>query len=152
VKQRPALPKSKWKARQADKSAPPIGVRPVKRAPAKITPSKIEVYVEPGEPVVKAFVLTKGAKQLAVRSWRWTAEGIVVSCLCELGYACPVNGRALKPADPAGIEVQIKEQIEQLRRDYGIPLRRVLYYAFVRGVPQQVQRLTLSGEWKTRQG
>ena len=146
VKERPALSKSKGKARQADKPT-----RPIKRVPAKITPSKIEVYVEPGEPVVNAFVLTKGAKQLAARSWKLTSGVIVVSCLCELGYACPVDGRTLEPADPAGIEAQIKEQIDHLRRDYGIPTRRVLYYAFVRGVPKQVQRLTLPGEWKTRQ-
>jgi len=88
---------------------------------------------------------------LAARSWKLTSGVIVVSCLCELGYACPVDGRTLEPADPAGIEAQIKEQIDHLRRDYGIPTRRVLYYAFVRGVPKQVQRLTLSGEWKTRQ-
>ena len=146
VKEQPASPKDKAKTRQAAQLA-----RPIRRAPAKITPSKIEVYVEPGEPVVNAFVLTKGAKQLAVRSWKLTDEAIEVSCLCELGYACPVDGRTLEPADPAGIEAQIKEQIEHLRQDYSIPTRRVLYYAFVRGVSQQVQRLTLSGEWKTRQ-
>lgn len=132
--------------------APAKSQRPIGRVPVKVTPSKIEVYIESEEPVINAFVLTKGAKQLAVRSWKLTGEAIVVSCLCELGYACPVHGRRLEPADPAGIEAQIKEQIEQLRRDYSIPARRVLYYALVRGVPQQVQRLTLPGEWKTRQG
>jgi hypothetical protein len=143
---------SEGQVRRTAKPASPKSQRPIGRVPVKVTPSKIEVYVEPKEPVVNAFVLTKGAKQVAVRSWKWTGGAIVVSCLCELGYACPVDGRTLEPADRAGIEAQIKEQIEQLRRDYGIPLRRVLYYAFVRGVPQQVQRLTLSGEWKTRQG
>jgi hypothetical protein len=110
------------------------------------------VYVEPGEPEVNAFVLTKGRKQLAVRSWTWTDEGIAVSCRCELGYRCPIDGTILEPADPAGIDTQIKEQIENLRRDYGIPARQVSYYAFVRGAHQQVQRLTLTGAWKTRQG
>jgi len=86
-----------------------------------------------------------------MRSWRWTPGAIQVSCFCELGYNCPVDGTTLKPAAPSGIEAQIKEEIEQLRKDYSIPVRRVLYYAFVRGMPQQVPRLTLSGEWKTRQ-
>ena len=152
VIERPAPSKSKGKARQAGKPVSPTSMRPIERAPATITASKIEVYVEPGEPVVNAFVLTKGGKQLAVRSWKWTAGAIVVSCLCELGYACPIDGTALKPADPAGIEAQIKEQIDRLRQDYSIPVRRVLYHAFVRGGYQQVQRLTLPGEWKTRQG
>jgi hypothetical protein len=102
--------------------------------------------------VVNAFVLTKGAKRLAIRSWRWTGKAIVVSCLCELGYACPVHGRILEPADPTGIEAQIREQIELLRQDYSIPTRRVLYFAFVWGVPQQVQRLSLPSVWKIRQG
>ena len=116
-----------------------------------MTPSKIEVYVESEEPVVNAFVLTKGAKQLAVRSWKWTGQAIAVTCLCELGYACPLNGRLLEPDNAAGIEAQIRAQIEDLRRDYGISTRRVLYYAFVHGVPRQVPRLTLTGEWKAKQ-
>lgn len=149
-KERPASPQGKGKARQAGKPVPPRRQRPVAPAPVKVTPSKIDVYVEPGEPVVNALVLTKGAKQLAVRSWKWTDGAIAVTCLCELGYACPVNGRTLEPDDAAGIEAQIRAQIEDLRQDYGIPTRRVIYHAFVRGVPQQVSRLTLTGDWKTK--
>jgi hypothetical protein len=154
VKERPAPRRSQGKARPVakPKPAPKRTPRPAERTPARPTPSKIEVYVESEAPVVNAFVLTKGAKKVAVRSWEWTDRGIVVTCLCELGWACPVNGRVLKTEGGAGIEAQIKAQIEDLRRDYGVPARRVLYFALVRGLPQQVPRLTLPAEWKTKQG
>jgi len=112
------------------------------------TPYKIEVYVEPRAPVVNGFVLTKGKKQIAVRSWELTDEGIVVTCQCEKWYRCPADGAVLEPADSSGIEAQIEEQIEALRREYGISARRVFRHAVVRGTPRQVPRLVLRGEWR----
>ena len=38
--------------------------------------------------------------------------------------------------------------IEALRREYGVPTRRVLYYTAVLGTARQVPRLTLPGERK----
>ncbi len=61
-----------------------------------------------------------------------------------------MDGRVLEQMDVAGIETQLKAQIEALRREYGIPMRRVLYYALVHGAARQVPRLTLPGKWKTK--
>jgi len=122
--------------------------RPVKKKPRTPTPYKIEVYIEPRVPVVNGFVLTKGQKQIAVRSWELTDEGIVVTCQCEKWYRCPADGTVLEPADVSGIEAQIEEQIEELRREYGIPTRRVFRHAVVRGASRQVPRVVLRGEWR----
>jgi len=122
--------------------------RPVKKKPRTPTPYKIEVYIEPRAPVVDAFVLSKGQKQIAVRSWELTGEGIVVTCWCEKGWYCSADGTVLEPADVSGIEAQIEAQIENLRREYGISARRVFRHAVVRGAPRQVPRLVLRGEWR----
>jgi len=152
VKEQPASPRGKEKGRRADKPIPGTAVPRVMKPPARVIPSKIAVYTASDTPVVDAFVLTQGAKQVAVRSWDWTDQGILVTCRCEKGYGCPADRTVLDPADPAGIEAQIRTQIEDLRREYGIPIRRVLYHAVVHGVLRQVPRLMLPGEWKTMRG
>jgi hypothetical protein len=129
-------------ARQAVRS-------PVKKSSVGPTPYKIEVYAEPGVPVVNAFVLAKGKKQFAVRSWELTNEGIVVTCQCEKWYHCPVDGKVLEPAEPAAIEAQIEAQIEELRREYGVSARRVFRHVFVGGALRQVTRVALRGAWKS---
>lgn len=149
VSKGPAPPPGK-KKRKATKPAPRKAARPVRKVPAKLAASKIEVYIEFDTPVVNAFVLTKGNKQVAVRSWEWTGQEILVTCHCEKGYRCPAQGTILGPADDAGIEAQIRAQVESLRREYGLSLRRVLYYTPVHGTVKQVSRLTLPGEWKTK--
>lgn len=85
----------------------------------------------------------KGNKQIAVRSWELTDDGIVVTCQCEKWYRCPVDGTVLEPAAPSGIETQI----EDLRREYSISARRVLRIAMAHGAPRQVSRVVLRGKW-----
>ena len=41
-----------------------------------------------------------------------------------------------------------KEQIEELRREYGISARQVFRYAVVRGASRQVTRVVLRGGWR----
>lgn len=151
VGEQAAPPRGKEKRRKAAEPVSRKAPRPVRKKPGGLTPSRVEVYVEPDAPVVTAVVLTKGAKEVAVRSWERIDQGIVVTCLCEKGYECPADARVLQPTDIASIETQIKTQIEALRREYGVSTRRVLYYALVHGAARQVPRLTLSGEWKTKQ-
>ena len=98
--------------------------------------------------MVNAFVLAKGKKQFAVRSWELTDEGIVVTCRCEKWYRCPVDGMVLAPEDTSGIEAQIEAEIEDLRWEYGVPTRRVFRYALVRSEMRQVTRVVLRGKWK----
>jgi hypothetical protein len=105
--------------------------------------------VDPRAPVVDAFVLTKGKKQIAVRSWALTGAGIEVTCRCEKWHRCPADGMVLEPADGSSVEALIEAQIEDLRREYGVPARRVYRYAVVRGASRQVPRVVLRGDWRT---
>jgi hypothetical protein len=106
------------------------------------------VYVEPNAPLVNAIVMTKGKKQMAVRSWELTGDGIMVTCRCEKWYRCPADGMVLKPAEASHIEAQIEVQIEELRREYGVAARRVFRYIVLHGAPRQTPRVALRGEWK----
>ena len=148
--QPPPPPPSQEKKRKTTTRATRQARRPVKKISRTPTPYRIEVYIEPDVPVVDAFVLTKGQKQIAVRSWELTRDGIVITCRCEKGWRCPVNRTLLEPADSFGIEAQIEEQIEALRQEYGISARRVFRRAVVHGAPRQVPRVALRGEWKRR--
>ena len=116
----------------------------------RATTYKIEVYIDPGVPEVNAFVLTKGNKQIAVRSWKRTDDGIVVVCHCEKRYQCPARGMVLEAADDSKIEAQIEAQIEDLRQEYGASARRVSRYAVVSGAMRQVPRVVLRGEWREK--
>jgi hypothetical protein len=142
-------PQSKDKRRKTTTRAARQTRRPVKKQPRPPAPYKIEVYVEPHAPEVNAFVLTKGKKQIAVRSWELTDDGLLVTCRCEKWYRCPANGTVLEPADGSGIEAQIEAQIEELRREYGISTRRVFRHAVVRDALRQVPRVVLRGKWRT---
>ena len=121
---------------------------PVVKEPRLPVPHRIEVYVEPHAPVVNGFVLTKGKKQIAVRSWELTDEGILVTCQCEKWHRCPADGRVLVPTEGTNVEALIEAEIEALRREYGVPARQVFRYAVVRGASRQVPRVVLRGEWR----
>jgi len=155
VEEKPAPPsparERQSSAKRRPKSAPRATRRtrhPVREKRHAPTAYKIEVYVEPDTPLVTAYVLTKGKKQIAVRMWELMDEGIVVTCLCEKAWSCPTDGRLLEPEGPSRISAQIEAQIEDLRQEYGISTWRVFRHAIVHGAPQQVPRVVLRGEWK----
>jgi hypothetical protein len=145
----PPPPPRRGEEKKRKVTTPPPGParQPIKKPPAY----RIEVYAEPDAPVVNGFVLTKSNKQIAVRSWALTGEGISVTCHCEKWWHCPVHGTVLKPAGASGIAAQIEAQVDELRREYNIPGRRVLRYIVAYGEPRQVPRLVLSGKWKRGQ-
>lgn len=122
--------------------------RSVRESPRVPTPYKIEVYIDARAPVVDAFVLTKGKKQIAVRSWELIDQGIAVKCRCEKWSRCPADGTVLELVDASGVEAQIETQIEDLRQEYGISARRVFRYAVVRSASRQVPRVVLRGAWR----
>jgi hypothetical protein len=139
-------PSSKQKPRPTRRGAR----RPARKAPRAPTADKIEVYVERDAPVVVAFVMPKGKKPIAVRTWELTGAGIEVTCECEKWYRCPAGGTVLEPADGSAIEAQIEAQIEELRREYTVSSRRVFRHAVVRGASRQVPRIVLRGAWKKK--
>jgi hypothetical protein len=147
----PPPQRNKEKKRKATAPPPRPAPQPIKKLPSGPPPYRIEVYAEPDAPVVNAFVLTKSNKQVAVRSWTLGKEGIVVTCHCEKLWHCLAHGMLLKPAGASGIAAQIEAQVEELRREYNIPARRLLRYIFAYGESRQVPRLVLGEKWKRAQ-
>jgi hypothetical protein len=112
------------------------------------TAAKIEVYVDPGAPVVEAYVMSSGSKEIAVRTWERIDKGIAVWCQCEKGWMCPVNRMLLEPALADEIDRQLWGEITSLRQEYHVSARKVSVYTIVRGVPRLTPRLVLRGRWK----
>jgi hypothetical protein len=140
--------RSRKRTRKAAVPGTQAARRSVRESPRVPTPYKIEVYINPRAPVVDAFVLTKGKKQIAVRSWELIDEGIAVRCRCEKWNRCPADGTVLELVDASDVEAQIETQIKDLRQEYGISARRVFRYAVVRSASRQVPRVVLRGVWK----
>ncbi len=122
--------------------------RPTVKKPRTVTGYRIKVQVEPDAPVVTAFVLTKGWKEIAIRTWELVEDGIAVTCRCEKGWECPANDELLEPEHASNIEAQLEAEIETLRQEYRVSSRRVSLDAVVRGAVRSMPRLVLRGQWK----
>jgi hypothetical protein len=93
-----------------------------KQAAAPKTPkaAKIEVYVDPDEPVVTAVVLSSGNTEIAVRSWERVGTGIAVWCDCEKGWRCAADRTLLKLDPSIEVDLQVWHQIGALRGEYSV--------------------------------
>jgi hypothetical protein len=130
------------------KPAPKPPVRRVPAWPAGVPkPQRIEVICD--HDFVGAYVLASRERQIALRSWLLDPEqGILVECSCEKGAQCTANNMVMWPVGTAGIERQIMDQIQELRREYLLPEKKI---KFNRGTPAlylPTPRLTLFGSWK----
>jgi hypothetical protein len=115
---------------------------------ATATGQKIEVYTHAAEPVVDAFVIASGGRELARRTWELVEDGIVVWCQCEKGPFCRVNQTVFEPRTADGIEAQLQAEIEALRQEYQVPGKRINFYYVLHDVPRPERRLLLRGQWK----
>jgi hypothetical protein len=110
--------------------------------------AKIEVYVDPDEPLVTAVVLTSGKTEIAVRTWERVDEGIAVWCDCEKGWRCPADRRLLRRDPAVDVDLQVWRQVGALRGEYDVPPKKVTIYNIIRGYAHPVPRLVLRGRWK----
>jgi len=147
----PSKPQPAAKTRPKASAPKPAPKPPVRRAPAwpagVSKPQRIEVICD--HDFVGAYVLASRERQIALRSWLLDPEqGILVECSCEKGAQCTANNMVMWPVDTASIERQIMDQIQELRREYLLPEKKV---KFNRGTPAlylPTPRLTLFGSWK----
>jgi hypothetical protein len=109
---------------------------------------KIEVYTHAAEPVVDAFVIASGGRELARRTWQLVEDGIAVWCQCEKGSFCRVNQTVFEPRTADGIEAQLQAEIEALRQEYQVSGKRISFYYVLHDVPRPERRLLLRGQWK----
>jgi len=151
-----APPKSPVKTKPEKKkpTTPPVGRRAAKakRTPptrrAIATGQKIEVYTHAAEPVIHAFVIASGGRELARRTWELVEDGIAVWCHCEKGPSCRVDQTIFEPETADEIEAQLQDEIEALRLEYQVPGKRVNFYYVLRDAPRPERRLLLRGLWK----
>jgi len=115
---------------------------------ATATGQKIVVYTYAAEPVVDAFVIASGGRELARRTWQLVEDGIVVWCQCEKGPFCRVNQTVFEPRTAKEIEGQLRAEIEALRQEYQVPGKRINFYYVLQNVPRPERRLLLRGQWK----
>ena len=103
----PSKPRQSQTKRTSSKRKAPL---PPSVQPAQTTDYRLEVEVRTDEPLVVAFVLTKGKHEVAQRVWKLTDEGITVACFCEKGWKCRSAARLLKPESPARIEFSTRSR------------------------------------------
>lgn len=151
------VPTPKTRTKSAPKK-PPLHVpsRHAGRAPAPVRlpagvpkPQRLEVVAQHDSPVVTAFVVGSRERQVAARGWELTPDGIGVFCKCEKGDACPDDGVMLWPTVAAGIEEQLKAEIDGFRREYGLPTKKVNYSQRVGRTITPQRRFALAGDWKS---
>jgi len=116
---------------------------------ATATGQKIEVYTHAAEPVIDAFVIASGGRELARRTWQLVEDGIVVWCQCEKGPFCRKNQTVFEPGAANEIEAQLRAEIEALRQEYQVLRKRVNFYYVLHAAPRPERRLLLRGQWKS---
>ncbi len=124
------------------KVAPPPTVQP--RDPGY----RLEVQVEMLTPLVVAFVLAKGNREVAQRQWTLTDEGIAVQCLCEKGWQCVASGVMLLPESANRIESQLEAEFAKLRAEYHVPTHRFSIFTVQGNSMTRLPKLRLHGRWK----
>lgn len=122
-----------------------------KEAHSAVTGQRINIYIHPDAPLVEAFVLAKGQKEIADRTWELVEDGMVVWCRCEKGRGCAINGTLYKPARASGISAQIKNLVENLAQEYGVSSRRIEWHAVTRGEMRRQAGPVLWGDWKNEE-
>jgi len=131
---------------------------PKKPAPKKVAPPpsvqprdpgyRLDVQVETLTPLVVAYILAKGNREVAQRQWELTEEGIAVQCLCEKGWQCPSSGMMLLPESANRIESQLEAEFAKLRAEYHIPSHRSSILTIQGNNLTRLPNLRLRGRWK----
>jgi hypothetical protein len=147
----PSKPQPAAKTKPKAPPPKPAPKPPVRRAPvwpAGIPkPQRIEVIYDHNS--VGAYVLASRERQIAMRSWLLDPEqGILIECDCEKGAQCKANNMVMWPVGTADIERQIMDQIQELRREYLLPEKKVKFNRGTPGLHLPTHRLILFGSWK----
>ena len=120
---------------------------PVKKAvPSGPVGDYIEIYSEPGRGLVSAYVMVR-KREIALRTWELTDEGIAVHCQCE-NWFCRNNGIVYRPASENQIEQQLMFYIREFMDEYHVPRNKVRFYRIRMGEAHDERNLILTGRWK----
>ena len=107
---------------------------------------RIDIYFGSTVPVVDAQVMAR-KKQIAVRSWELTPEGIAVHCECG-NWFCQEDRLIYRPFPDEEIENQLMREIRKLMQAYHLEEQKLHFYRMRAGEWLPFRRLALSGKWK----
>jgi len=147
-KNAPSAPVLKERPSATRKKAAPPKSGSAAKAAAKpaLTADYVEVYYGASRPLVSAYVYVK-KRELAVRSWELTDEGISISCRCEELF-CKENGLLYHPAPDEQILAQLNVLMHSFLIKYNVPEKKIHYYRMRGGEPVEERKLMLTGKWK----
>lgn len=144
-KRRPSRPQ---RPKQPARKQPTPKYPPMPKGVPK--PQQIEVVLDATG--ITAFVLASYERQVALRVWNLSPGegGIVRSCQCEKGEACPADGMILRPSDHQSVTMQMRQEIAALREEYGVSPQKVNYnrISSLDGMPFPVRGFELFGMWQ----
>ncbi len=116
-----------------------------KSAPRKPLADYLEVFSDPARGTVTAYAMHK-KREVAVRWWALTDEGIAVSCNCEKSPTCREDGLVYYPFD--NIEQQINSFVDQFQAEYMVPRNKVRYFQIRQDQPFDEKKLKVPSSWK----
>lgn len=114
-------------------------------APPKPLADYVEVYADPSEGTVTAYMIYR-KRELAARLWQMTEEGILVSCNCEKMMKCEADGIVFRPSED--IERQMNLLLTRFREEYHLPDNKTRYFQIRMGKPFDEKKLKVPASWK----
>lgn len=132
--------------KETPKAKPPAA-KTKPSAPSTPKGDYMDVYADPAQGSITAYVMVK-KRELAVRRWEMTDEGILSECHCEKGWACEKNGIVYSPAPENQLEAQMMKLITNFRIEYGVGVTKVHYYHVRQDQVFDERKLKLPSQWR----
>lgn len=117
-------------------------------APPKPLADYVEVYADPSEGTITAYMMHR-KNELAARWWTMTDEGILANCKCEKLWKCEANGIVYRPSDD--IERQMNLLLTRFREEYHLPDNKTRYFQIRVGKPFDEKKLKVPASWKVEE-
>lgn len=146
AKKEPAAGRKSAPKKEAPK-AKPAAVQLKLAAPPAVTGDYIDVYADPAQGTIMAYVMAK-KRELSVRTWEMTDEGILSTCHCEKGRNCDQTGIVHRPAPDAQLESQVQSLLTKLRTEYKVGVTKVNFYQIRQGQVFDERKLKIPSQWR----
>ena len=114
-------------------------------APPKPLADYVEVYADPSEGTITAYMIRR-QRELAARWWTMSDEGIAVNCQCEKTWQCESNGMVYRPSD--NLERQMNYLLGLFREEYHLPDKKTRYFQIRLGKPFDEKKLKIPASWR----
>ncbi len=113
-------------------------------APPKPLADYVEVYCDPAEGTITAYMIRRRS-ELAARWWAMTDEGISVYCNCEK-LDCRERGLVYRPW--MDLDAQMNDLLNRFRDEYYLPHNKTRYFQIRVGKPFEEKKLKIPSRWR----